>query len=486
MYALPVLPRTLEIIMQKLTSIVATIGPATESEEIIKQLILAGMDVARFNTKHNDTAWHREKIKLVHSVASKINKPVAILLDLQGPEVRIDLPNGQNFAIKQDEEVIFTSDRAKNEKNTIYVPEKVISILNPGKLILLDDGACEFEITTRTDTSLTAKALGNCEVKHRKTLNTPGLVVDMPSLVETDFAHLDHVAESKVDYLGLSYVRDKNDVEHLRAELTKRNLQTAIVAKIENQSALDNIDEIIDVSDAVMIARGDLAVEVPFEQLTFWQKMIIAKCRAAAKPVVTATQMLKSMVDSPRPTRAEVSDVANAVYDSTSAVMLSEETAMGKYPVKAVETQAKIAMFNEPFVESSLEDWMDKDKSSGITHAAMYLVQHQLEAIDSIVCLTETGTTAGLLSRFRPKIPVHALTSNERTYRKLTLNFGIIPHIMKFPENGIQEPYAIAKEVGLLGIVEPGKNVLIIYGSIWKKPGLTDSLSIMTVPGRRD
>jgi pyruvate kinase len=269
-------------------------------------------------------------------------------------------------------------------------------------------------------------------------------------------------------------------------ELKKRNLSAGVVAKIENQSALDNIDEIIAASDAVMIARGDLAVEVPFEQLSFWQKMIIAKCRALAKPVITATQMLKSMVDNPRPTRAEVSDVANAVYDSTSAVMLSEETAMGKYPVKAVETQAKIVAFNEQYVESYLENWMDKDKSSGITHAAMYLIQHQLEMIDSIICLTETGNTAGLLSRFRPKVPIHALTSNEHTYRKLALYFGVTPHIMEFPENGIQEPHVIAKEVGLLGIVEPGKNVLIIYGSVWKTPGLTNSLSIMTVPGNRD
>ncbi|OGJ38383.1 MAG: pyruvate kinase [Candidatus Pacebacteria bacterium RIFOXYB1_FULL_39_46] len=472
--------------MQKLTAIVATIGPASSSEEIIKQLILAGMNVARFNTKHGEVAWHREKIKLVHEVAHKLNKPIAILLDLQGPEVRIDLPDGKSFSVKTDEEVTFTSNRSKNGERIIYVPEKVISILKSESLVLLDDGACEFKVTAQTFTDLTARALGDCEVKHRKTLNTPGLVVDMPSLIETDFTHLDHVAELKIDYVGLSYVRDKNDIDFLRQELAKRQVKANIIAKIENQSALDNIDEIIMASDAVMVARGDLAVEVPFEQLSFWQKMIITKCRVAAKPVITATQMLKSMVDNPRPTRAEVSDVANAVYDSTSAVMLSEETAMGKYPVKAVATQAKIVAFNEQYVESNCGDWTDGDKSSSITHAAMYLIDHQQKVIDSIICLTETGKTASLLSRFRPKIPIHVLTSNEQTYRKLALYFGVIPHIIEFPENGLQEPYEIVKEAGLLGIVEPEKNVLVVYGSIWKTPGLTNSLSLMTVPGRRD
>lgn len=188
------------------------------------------------------------------------------------------------------------------------------------------------------------------------------------------------------------------------------------------------------------------------------------------------------MVDNPRPTRAEVSDVANAVYDSTSAVMLSEETTIGKYPVKAVETQAKIVAFNEPYVESYAEDWLDENSPSGITHAAMYLIQHRQQPIDSVVCLTETGATAGLLSRLRPKVPIHALTSNEQTYRKLALQFGVIPHMVEFPPEGIQEPDLIAKQLAEMKIVESGKMVLIIYGSIWKTPGLTNSLSLVQIP----
>jgi pyruvate kinase len=467
----------------KLTKIVATIGPATESETMIEQLILAGMDVARFNTKHSTPEWHRVVVERVKSVAERLRKPVAILLDLQGPEIRIDVP-AKSFSVKENEEIVFTQDPAAAKTKAAVVPADVIEALQPGNLILLDDGVCEFTIVRKEPGRLIAKALGDFEVHHRKTLNTPGLVIDMPSLVEADLACLDAVGPIGIDFVGLSYVRGKADIAFLRNELRKREIDAAVIGKIENQAALDNIDEIIQASDAIMVARGDLAVEVPFEQLAFWQKLIIGKCRLVAKPVITATQMLKSMVTSPRPTRAEVSDVANAVYDSTSAVMLSEETTIGKYPVKAVQTQAKIVMFNEPYVESHLEDWMDENNSSGITHAAMYLIQHRLETIDSIVCLTETGQTASLLARFRPKIPIHALTSNEFTYRKLALHFGVIPHILDFPEQGIQEPDQIARRVGELGIVETGKNVLIIYGSVWKTPGLTNSLSLVTIPAR--
>ncbi len=467
--------------MEKLTTIVATIGPATESEEQIEQLINAGMDVARFNTKHNEPSWHQEKIELVKKVATKLNKPVATLLDLQGPEIRINLPDQGSFAVKEDEQIIFTSDVSNTQAKIVHIPDDVVDIMPEGSLLLLDDGLCEFEVVGKTDDSLTARALGDCEVKHRKTLNTPGYVIDMPSLIERDLEQLDAAAQYGVDFVGLSFVRDKRDIENLRQELKKRNIEAQIVAKIENQSALDHLDEIITASDAVMVARGDLAVEVPFEQLTFWQKLIIAKCRMAAKPVITATQMLRSMVDHPRPTRAEVSDVANAIYDSTSAVMLSEETTIGKYPVKAVENQAKIALFNEKYVQTHLEDWLDQDNSSSITHSAMYMVNHN-QQIDSLVCLTETGTTAGLLSRFRPKIPIYALTSNDKTYRKLALHFGVLPHIMEFPAEGLQEPEAIAQALADKQILAPGKTALIIYGSIWKTPGLTNSISIVKIP----
>jgi pyruvate kinase len=468
--------------MPKLTKIVATIGPATESEAVIEQLIHAGMNVARFNTKHGTPEWHRERIARVRKVAAKLKEPVAVLLDLQGPEIRVDLPGKKSFTLAEGETVVMTAAAPTGAQKTMLVPERVVEVLQKGMLVLLDDGACEFEITAKQNRRVTAKALNACEVKHRKSLSTPGITIDMPSLIDNDLVQLDGAVESQVDYVGLSYVRSKKDIAVLRAELEKRGLRSSVVAKIENQAALDHIDEIVEASDVVMVARGDLAVEVPFEQLAFWQKLIISKCRQAAKPVITATQMLKSMVDSPRPSRAEVTDVANAVYDSTSAVMLSEETTIGRYPVKAVETQAKIVEFNEPYVSSSLENWLDDNSPSGITHAAMYLIGHQKKSVDCIVCLTETGRTAALLSRFRPKIRIHALTSNEQTYRKLALYFGVVPHIMDFPPGGVQEPDVIAAQLADHKIIRPGRNVLIIYGSIWKSPGLTNSLSIIKVP----
>lgn len=467
---------------QKRTKIVATIGPATETEETIQQLIEAGMNVARFNTKHGTPEWHRERVQRVRNVAKKMGKSVAVLLDLQGPEIRINLRDGVAFQMQDGEEVKVTADTSSTDEKVIFIPENVVETLQVGSFVLLDDGRCEFEIVKKEPDHLIAKALGDFQVGHRKTMNTPGIVIDMPSLIDADRVQLDGAAETGVDFVGLSFVRNKEDIAILREELKKRGLEnTGIVAKIENQAALDNLDEIIEVSDAVMVARGDLAVEVPFEQLTFWQKMIIVKCRLAGKPVITATQMLKSMVESPRPTRAEVSDVANAVYDSTDAVMLSEETTIGKFPVKAVETQAKIAAFNEEYEASYLDEWMDENDSSLVTHAAVYLLQNEENTIDSVVCLTETGNTANLISRFRPKVTVHAITSNEQTYRKLALNYGVEPHIVEFPNGKVEEPNSMITLLKEKNIVSVGQTVLVIYGSVWKSPGLTNSLSIVHV-----
>jgi len=259
--------------MLKRTKIVATIGPATETEEVIGQLIDAGMNVARFNTKHGTPEWHRERVQRVRKVAAEKGLPVAVLLDLQGPEIRVDLRDGQAFSVRDGEEVFFTFNKQSTEEKVIFIPENVVDTLQIGNFVLLDDGACEFEIVKKEDDFLMAKALGDFEVKTRKTMNTPGIVIDMPSLIDPDRVQLDGAVETGVDFVGLSFVRDKEDIKILRDELDKRGLKdTSIVAKIENQSALDNLDEIINASDAVMVARGDLAVEVPFEQLAFWQK----------------------------------------------------------------------------------------------------------------------------------------------------------------------------------------------------------------------
>lgn len=459
----------------------ATIGPATETEEIIKELIEAGMNVARFNTKHGTPQWHQERIARVRKVARELNVSVGILLDLQGPEIRINLPGEQGFDMKEGEIAVLSSDEHEDSDKLILIPQNVVDTLQEGNFVLLDDGLCEFEIIEKGKDHLKAKALGDFPVNHRKTMNTPGVTIDMPSLIEADLVQLDGLAKEGIDFVGLSFVRDKQDIEILKQELAKRKMKADVVGKIENQAALDNIDEIIEASEVIMVARGDLAVEVPFEQLSFWQKLIITKCRFAGKPVITATQMLKSMVDHPRPTRAEVSDVANAVYDSTSAVMLSEETTIGKYPVKAVETQAKIAAFNEKYVESDIEDWMDDSNDTSITHAAVYMLQHREKDIDAVVCFTETGNTAKLLARFRPKVPVLAVTSCVSTYNKLSVVFGVKPHIVDLPEEQLASPQQLVKELKSQGVLNSGQNVLLIYGKIWAQPGLTNILSLVRV-----
>lgn len=467
--------------MIKATKIVATIGPATESEEIMAKLIRSGMDVARFNTKHSDPDWHNERIERVKKVAAEMNQPIGILLDLQGPEIRINLPDEAPFEVEVGDEVTFTSSEQPAEKRTIQVPHQVIESLEIDNEVLLDDGNCEFVITQKLDTELQAKALIDCTVKHRKTMNTPGVVLDMPSLTDRDREYLNGVKPELIDFVGLSFVRDKTDIETLRGELKQRQINADIIAKIENQSALDNINEIIEATDSVMIARGDLGVEVEYQELVYWQKLIIRKCREAAKPVITATQMLKSMVDQPRPSRAEVSDVAHAIYDGTDAVMLSEETTIGKYPVRAVATQAEIAAFNEPYtaVETT---WPSNISSSlNVTSAAANLLLHSKQQIDKIICFTETGRTAKLIARFRPKVPILVATHNTTTYNQLTLIYGVHPFLLTFPSGPMEADEKFFSLLKDAGMARTGEMVLLIYGSVWKQAGLTNTLSLVKI-----
>jgi pyruvate kinase len=332
------------------TKIVATIGPSSETEEILTEMIQAGLDIARFNTKHNQPAWHVEKMRLVRKVATSLGKKVPILLDLQGPEIRINTLNSASFKVKKDDVVRFTSQLDATQPQSVEVPQNVIDSLNIDNQILLADGSCEFKVIEKSQNALHARASYECEVHPRKTMNTPGIVLEMPSLLPKDLEYIEGAKTEDLEYVALSFVRDRRDIEQLRAELAARNMKSQIVAKIENQAALNNLQEIISSADAIMIARGDLGVEIPYYEVPHWQKIIIQECRKANKMVITATQMLLSMTKNPRPTRAEVSDVANAVYDGTSAVMLSEETASGSYPIKAVEAQAQIVVYHEKFV----------------------------------------------------------------------------------------------------------------------------------------
>lgn len=466
--------------MQKLTKIVATIGPATETEEILKNLINAGMSVARFNTKHGTPAWHLERIHRVKAVAKQLNKAVGVLLDLQGPEIRINTKDGVNFEVKEGELIQFTSQEPG--ERMMNIPKSVIAALQVGDTVSIDDGVCEFTVAEKAEHTLSVRTMGDYTIKHRKTMNTPGVVIDMPSLVENDLVQLDNMTDDDIDFVGLSFVRNAKDIAILRDELSKRNLHTDVIAKIENQAAIDNLDEIIAAADAVMVARGDLAVEVPFERLAYYQKMIIQKCRVAGKPVITATQMLESMTFQPVPTRAEVSDVANAIYDGTDAVMLSGETTLGKYPVKCVETQARIAAYNEPYADNYLLDWSDNGDVSAITHAAFAILDSSKEPIDLVVCLTASGRTVRQLSRFRPDVAIKAVTYNKATYNKLSLVYGVEPIL------AADESFAYHSELDIIDnlkqnqAVQVGQKVLVVAGlGVQTDDRKTDSLLLVNI-----
>lgn len=469
--------------VDKLTKIVATIGPATETEETLKKLILAGMNVARFNTKHGTPEWHHERILRVKKVAKELRQPIGVLLDLQGPEIRTDLPEPfkeAGYPVEEGDLVYFASDEKVNKPNLVLVPKEVIDVITSGQVILTDDSMCQFEAISKKDGVVKSAALDKFVVKQRKTLSIPGVVTDMAALTKNDLAQLDGASDDDIDFVALSFVRDKKDIEILRKELKKRNLHAAVMSKIENQAAIDNIDEIIEASDAIMIARGDLGVEVPYEQLTFWQKTLIRKCRAYAKPVITATHMLETMVEHPMPTRAEVSDVANAIYDLTDAVMLSAETASGKYPVKSVAVQAKIARFNETKTEVEMSRCLNCDYASNVAYAAVSLLHSQPVKIDQVISVSAGGSTAAYISRNRPKVPVHVLTTNKQTYQRLTLYFGIIPHLVEWDDDKVPGAHELIKKIGKVDWIKKGQNILVTFGSYMGEDS-TDSLSIVTV-----
>lgn len=445
------------------------------------------MNVARFNSKHGTPEWHHDRISRVKQAAKELNRPVAVMLDLQGPEVRITLADefaDSGYDVKDKETVIFTDNKDKkpNGEKVIYLPENIVDSIELGQTILIDDGLCHLEVTAKNDDFFEAAAIGDFIIKNRKTTSFPGFVTDMPVLIENDYLQLDGIKNDEVDFVALSFVRNKSDILTLRRELEKRNLTSGIVAKIENQEALLNLDEIIEASDAVMVARGDLGIEVPYEKLIRYQRKIIKKSREQVKPVITATHMLETMVTNSFPTRAEISDVAHAIYDLTDAVMLSAETTIGKYPLKTVRIQSKIAHYNEKYIEPNYLECVDENGVSNVINAVSHLLTSDSFDFDFIVCLTETGRTAALVSRNRPKVPIHAITSTRRVYDKLSLNFGIIPHLVDWPmKKKLVNAKALLAQLTKDKWLKPGKKALVLHGPRWGEPGHTNTMSFLTV-----
>lgn len=466
----------------KRTKIIATIGPASDSPEIIEQLIRAGVNVFRFNMKHNTIGWHRERIDRVQAIADRLKTPIGVLIDLQGPELRIETPNQKDFPVKQGEKVRIC-EAFQEDAPVLCLPHRtVIDTLQPGDHLLIDDGSIELVVRSHREGSILAESMTTSVIHHRKGMNIPGKTIDLPSLIDDDLTKLDLAAKGQVDFIALSFSRTKHDIEILRHEMKKRDIDARIIAKIESQAALDHLDELVDAADAVMVARGDLGIEVPIEQLAYWQKRIITMCRMKRRPVIVATQMLQSMIQNPRPTRAEATDVANAIFDGADALMLSGETAIGKYPVNVVEEMARIAQFNEIKSSGAPENLPIITCPEALANAAVALLNHQrTPKIDAVVVFTETGHTARNLAIYRINVPLIAVTDRQKTVETLTLSYGIQAYLEKFPSGPITIPNPVTTSLVTRKILKKDQTVLVIHGQNWREPGLTNALAVLTM-----
>lgn len=467
--------------IEKLTKIVATIGPASSSREIMGELLESGVNVFRFNTKHSTPAWHDEHIRQAQGVADQKEINLGILLDLQGPEIRLDTKNEEDFKVIKNQEITIASSFSTGAD--FRIPHSsVYKLLQVGDELLIDDGYVETRVVSVSDSELVVEVQNDSVIKHRKGVNLPGKDLDFPSLIDNDINQLEVNAKNKIDFIGLSFVRNAHDIELLRSELVKREIDAQIVAKVESQPALDRLDEIIHAADAVMIARGDLGIEVPFEQLAYWQRIIIDKCRRAHKPVITATQMLESMIISPRPTRAEVTDVAHAVFDGTDAVMLSAESASGKYPVRTVRTMHRIATWNEQHRASTSVIFDETDPTNIISNAVASVVSSNIKPkISAVLIFTETGYTARAIAKHRLPIPIIAATDEKKTAETLTLSYGVQPVVTELPEGQFDSSRAIVAQLQEEGALKSGDTIVVVHGQHWQKPGNTNSLSIITL-----
>jgi len=417
------------VIMPKRTKIIATIGPASSSAAVIAKLIRAGMDVARLNFSHGEHADHKKRIRLIRQEAARAGKQIAIIQDLQGPKIRVGAMQNDAVTLRRGDMVTLTTRKIKGTVSAIPVTyPRLAKDLRAGETILLDDGRLELKVIKKEANALRCRVIRGGALKSNKGINLPGSRISLPSLTRKDREDILFSIEHGVDYIALSFVRSASDIEHARRFIRKQGADIPIIAKIEKPEAIQNLDAIISASDGVMVARGDLGVEMRPEQVPLLQKKIIAACNAAEKPVITATQMLESMIESPQPTRAEASDVANAILDGTDCVMLSGETAVGKYPVQAVEVMARIAMETETSLSPVQPDRHIAGVGESVAHAACRAAEEQ--RAKAIVAFTQSGTTALLVSKHRPTVPVISATPFENVARRISLYWGVTPIIL--------------------------------------------------------
>ncbi|MEY4474492.1 MAG: pyruvate kinase [Pseudomonadota bacterium] len=466
----------------KKTKIVCTIGPKTEAEEILTHLLNAGMNVMRLNFSHGDYEEHGQRIKNLRAVMAKTNHKAAILLDTKGPEIRtMKLEGGKDAALIAGQTFIFTTDqRVIGNNNIVAVTYPGFAAdLKMGNTVLVDDGLIGMEVIEVTENTVVCKVLNNGDLGENKGVNLPGVSIQLPALADKDKADLIFGCEQGVDFVAASFIRKRSDVleirEHLKAH-GGENIQ--IISKIENQEGLNNFDEILEASDGIMVARGDLGVEIPVEEVIFAQKMMIDKCNRARKVVITATQMLDSMIKNPRPTRAEAGDVANAILDGTDAVMLSGESAKGKYPLESVTIMATICERTDRIMPSRIETLNDNRKMR-ITEAVCRGAVETAEKLEAqlILVATEGGKSAKSVRKYFPTATILALTTNETTARQLILTKGVITHLVD-KISSTDDFYRIGKEAALAsGFAQKGEVVVMVSGALVPS-GTTNTASV--------
>jgi len=464
------------------TKIICTIGPASESPKTIKELMLAGMNVARLNFSHGSHEEHQMKVNNIKSLREKLNLPVALLLDTKGPEIRIKTFKENKVHLRKNAEFTLTArDVEGSDKEVSITYAKLPGYLKAGDNILLDDGYITLKVNDVKGPDIICTVVYGGTLSNNKSMNLPGIYIDMPYLNGKDKKDLLFAIENDFEYIALSFVREAEDIAAVRAFLKEHNGEGIdLISKIENMDGVNNIDSLIEASEGIMIARGDMGVEIPFEELPHIQKEIIKKCLKRGRKVITATQMLESMIQHSRPTRAEITDVANAIYDGTSAIMLSGETAAGKFPVESIKTMSKIAVtaetnidYKRSFVSES--KYTVSNVTNAIAHATI-TTAHDLDAA-AIIAVTRSGRTAKTISSFRPATDIIAVTPAKKVYYRLSLSWGVTPFYNEYRETTYQLFSDAIKKVTSAGIVN--NNDLIVYSGSSEKAGdITNMLQV--------
>ena len=450
------------------TKIVCTIGPASDSVERLQAMIRAGMNVARINFSHGDQAAHAARIAHVRRAAAEEGAVIALMGDLQGPKLRVGAIGGDYTMTRVDDEIVLTTREAPGDRGEVHLPHpELVREVKPGQRLLLDDGQLEFVVLDTTETDIRCRVVAGGPLSSHKGVAAPGANLSLVALTEKDRADVAFAVEQELDFLALSFVRNGRDVRQLRDVLDGLRAQIPIVAKIEKPEALEAFDDILAHSAAILIARGDLGVEIAAERVPFVQKNLIARCNRAGVPVITATQMLSSMIANPRPTRAEASDVANAILDGTSAVMLSAETASGKYPVESVHMMARIAAIAEenlPYAAALHYVRTDQVQTpaEAISQATVEIA-HDLDA-KAIVTSTYSGYTARRVASYRPRTPVVAVTPRAEVQRQLALAWGVIPLLAPVYNTTDEMIQYAAKLAQASGLGKQGDTIVVTAG----------------------